>query len=194
MAQRTVIAMHRRAGELKYQRPRDRITKIAASSFPQALTGPAREKISSGDDYGSHTHWNKDFQISCLAAYYYCYSLFTKRWQKAKYNKQKNRKLRSSRPRNLWLVLHSVPPGCKSRLFFPPLPFQQNKWTGWTACDICMIGGDHLNRLSSQSLNSLRAAKSSSWQSPLKTLAVLIAALEVTTSITKWISNDKQAL
>lgn len=92
-----------------------------------------------------------------------------------------------------WFCIASLQ-GASQGCFSPPLPFQQNKWTGWTACDICMIGGDHLNRLSSQSLNSLRAAKSSSWQSPLKTLAVLIAALEVTTSITKWISNDKQAL
>lgn len=110
-------------GKQKYWSPWDLIPEIAVSCFLQALTRPGREKISSGDDYGSHTHCNKHFQISCLAAYYYCYSLFAKRWQKAKYNKQKNRKLHSSRPSNLRLVSHGVPPGCKSRLFFPPSAF-----------------------------------------------------------------------
>lgn len=161
IAEWTVIAMHREPGKQKYQSPWDLITKIAVSSFPQALTRPVREKISSGDDYGSHTSCNKHFQISCLPAYYYCYSLFAKRWQKAKYNKQKNRKLHSSCPRNLRLVLHSVPPGCKSRLLLPlclsdtinegveqPVVFE------W-------LGRDDLNSLNSQSLNSLQVAKHS---------------------------------
>jgi len=79
IAARTVIAMLREPGKQKYRSPRDLITKIAVSCFPQAVTRPVREKISSGDDYGSHTYCNKHFQISCLAAYYYCYSLFAKR-------------------------------------------------------------------------------------------------------------------
>lgn len=141
--------------------PRDLITEIAVSFFPQALTRPVREKISSGDDCGSHTYCNKHFQISCLPAYYYCYSLFAKRWQKAKYNQQKNRELHSSHPRNLRLVLHSVPPGYKSGLFFAScLSNRINEQVERLAL-FAWLGRDHLNSLNSQSLQSLQVVKTS---------------------------------
>lgn len=55
----------------------------------------------------------------------------------SKVSSTKEQKTPQLPPRILSLALHSslqgASPGC-----FSSLPFQGNKWTSWTACDICM--------------------------------------------------------
>lgn len=114
----------------------------AARLSPQAVTGPAHEKVSSGDGYGSHTHCNKDFQSSCLTAY--CYSLRDD-WKRRVTDKRTKNCAAPITETWEWVCIASLRganQGCS-----PPLPFQQNKWTSRTACDIC-ITGDRSSELS----------------------------------------------